>query len=92
MINPRSLSLDSFLLNHSVEYTVAAISSWMEFIVEKLLVPGLFSCSAFITDGRQRSYPKLRQSGGKIKPKINVKGPTHPNHPFLCMWAIKHVF
>lgn len=42
IINPRSLSLDSFLLNHSVEYTVAAISSWMEFIVEKLLVPGLF--------------------------------------------------
>ncbi|TSM04823.1 Protein-S-isoprenylcysteine O-methyltransferase [Bagarius yarrelli] len=41
IINPRSLSLDSFLLNHSVEYTVAAISSWMEFILEKLLVPEL---------------------------------------------------
>ncbi|KAI5612300.1 protein-S-isoprenylcysteine O-methyltransferase [Silurus asotus] len=41
IINPRSLSLDSFLLNHSVEYTVAAFSSWMEFIVEKLLVPEL---------------------------------------------------
>ncbi|XP_012676322.1 protein-S-isoprenylcysteine O-methyltransferase [Clupea harengus] len=39
IINPRSLSLDSFLLNHSVEYTVAAVSSWVEFIVEKLLFP-----------------------------------------------------
>ncbi|CAB1329486.1 unnamed protein product [Coregonus sp. 'balchen'] len=30
IINPRSLSLDSFLLNHSVEYTVAAVSSWLK--------------------------------------------------------------
>ncbi|XP_064154019.1 protein-S-isoprenylcysteine O-methyltransferase isoform X1 [Anguilla rostrata] len=41
IINPRSLSLDSFLLNHSVEYTVAAVSSWVEFTVEKLLIPDL---------------------------------------------------
>ncbi|KAK1801776.1 hypothetical protein P4O66_022422 [Electrophorus voltai] len=41
IINPRSLSLDSFLLNHSVEYTVAAVSSWMEFTVEKMLIPDL---------------------------------------------------
>ncbi|KPP69760.1 protein-S-isoprenylcysteine O-methyltransferase-like [Scleropages formosus] len=41
IINPRSLSLDSFLLNHSVEYTVAALSSWVEFTVEKLLFPEL---------------------------------------------------
>lgn len=40
IINPHSLSLDSFLLNHSVEYTLAAISSWLEFTVEKLTVPG----------------------------------------------------
>lgn len=41
MINPHSLSLDSFLLNHSVEYSLAAVSSWVEFIVEKLTVPEL---------------------------------------------------
>ncbi|XP_061076511.1 protein-S-isoprenylcysteine O-methyltransferase-like [Conger conger] len=41
MINPQSLSLDSFLLNHSLEYTVAALSSWVEFTVEILLFPGL---------------------------------------------------
>ena len=40
VINPRSLSLDSFLLNHSIEYTLAAVSSWVEFTVEKMLVPG----------------------------------------------------
>ncbi|XP_053173675.1 protein-S-isoprenylcysteine O-methyltransferase [Scomber japonicus] len=41
IINPRSLSLDSFLLNHSVEYTLAAVSSWVEFTVEKLIVPDM---------------------------------------------------
>ncbi|XP_073459767.1 protein-S-isoprenylcysteine O-methyltransferase isoform X3 [Aquarana catesbeiana] len=39
--NPKSLSLDSFLLNHSVEYTLAAISSWVEFTIEKTICPGL---------------------------------------------------
>ncbi|XP_028921511.1 protein-S-isoprenylcysteine O-methyltransferase [Ornithorhynchus anatinus] len=37
--NPKSLSLDSFLLNHSVEYSVAALSSWIEFTVENILFP-----------------------------------------------------
>lgn len=50
IINPRSLSLDSFLLNHSVEYTLAAVSSWVEFTVEKLTVPGWIqnSCSLLL--------------------------------------------
>ncbi|XP_029818225.1 protein-S-isoprenylcysteine O-methyltransferase [Manacus vitellinus] len=39
--NPRSLSLDSFLLNHSFEYNLAALSSWVEFTLEKLLFPEL---------------------------------------------------
>ncbi|XP_075762704.1 protein-S-isoprenylcysteine O-methyltransferase [Pelodiscus sinensis] len=37
--NPRSLSLDSFLLNHSFEYNLAALSSWIEFTVEKIIYP-----------------------------------------------------
>ncbi|XP_060707842.1 60S ribosomal protein L22 isoform X3 [Hemiscyllium ocellatum] len=41
VINPKSLSLDSFLLNHSMAYTLAAMSSWVEFTIEKLLFPGL---------------------------------------------------
>uniref|UniRef100_A0A8C6UW70 Protein-S-isoprenylcysteine O-methyltransferase n=1 Tax=Neogobius melanostomus TaxID=47308 RepID=A0A8C6UW70_9GOBI len=41
IINPRSLSLDSFLLNHSLEYSLAALSSWVEFTVEKLSAPEL---------------------------------------------------
>ncbi|KAK8785944.1 hypothetical protein V5799_007690 [Amblyomma americanum] len=39
--NPKSLTLDSFLLNHSREYGVAAACSWLEFFIERSLVPGL---------------------------------------------------
>lgn len=42
--NPRSLSLDSFLLNHSFEYNLAALSSWVEFTLEKLFFPGRPPC------------------------------------------------
>ncbi|MEE6483666.1 hypothetical protein FKM82_013628 [Ascaphus truei] len=41
MTNPRSLSLDSFLLNHSLEYKLAAVSSWVEFTFEKTFYPEL---------------------------------------------------
>ena len=43
-IKPRSLKPDSFLLNHSREYHVAAVASWIEFVVEALLFPGFKSC------------------------------------------------
>ncbi|GLH01552.1 Protein-S-isoprenylcysteine O-methyltransferase [Gryllus bimaculatus] len=39
--NPRTLSLDSFVLNHSREYAIAAISSWVEFFIEWYFFPGL---------------------------------------------------
>lgn len=32
--NPSSLSTSSFILNHSLHYALAAISSWIEFLVE----------------------------------------------------------
>lgn len=43
MYNPHTLSLDSFLLNHSTEYVVAALGSWIEFWIEYYFVPGLKS-------------------------------------------------
>ncbi|CAG2103704.1 unnamed protein product, partial [Medioppia subpectinata] len=39
IINPRSLSLDSFLLNHSKEYGIAAAASLLEFTIESYLWP-----------------------------------------------------
>lgn len=41
LTNPRTLSLDSFVLNHSREYAIAALSSWVEFFVEWYFFPGL---------------------------------------------------
>lgn len=37
--NPSTLSTDTFMLNHSVAYLVAATSSWLEFIIEVYLWP-----------------------------------------------------
>ncbi|CAH1775528.1 unnamed protein product, partial [Owenia fusiformis] len=39
--NPHSLTLESYLLNHSREYKIAAVSSWIEFAIEWYFFPGL---------------------------------------------------
>jgi len=39
--NPQSLSADSFLLNHSPEYSIAIASSIVEYFVESLVFPGI---------------------------------------------------
>ena len=41
IFNASTLSLDSFLINHSREYGVAAIASWVEFWIEYYLFPGM---------------------------------------------------
>ncbi|XP_039292566.1 protein-S-isoprenylcysteine O-methyltransferase [Nilaparvata lugens] len=41
LTNPESLSISSFILNHSTEYKVAAVSSWIEFFFELWLYPGM---------------------------------------------------
>lgn len=38
--NPQSLSLDSFMLTHSIQYGIAAVLSWTEFFVEVYFYPG----------------------------------------------------
>ena len=43
IFNSHTLSVDSFLLNHSWEYGIAAISSWIEFWVEYYFFPGIKS-------------------------------------------------
>lgn len=41
LTNPSNLSFDSFLVNHSVEYGVAAAASWAEFWLENWVFPTL---------------------------------------------------
>ena len=41
IFNPSTLSLDSFLINHSWEYGVAAVASWVEFWIEYYFFPGM---------------------------------------------------
>lgn len=37
--NPRTLSTDTFMLNHSIAYALAAVASWIEFTIEAYLCP-----------------------------------------------------
>lgn len=41
LYNPSEVSTSSFLLNHSKEYSIAALSSWLEFFVEAMIFPSL---------------------------------------------------
>ncbi|KAJ2938008.1 hypothetical protein O0L34_g14462 [Tuta absoluta] len=43
MTNPNTLSIDSFILNHSKQYSLAAVSSWIEFVVENYYFPAMKS-------------------------------------------------
>lgn len=44
--NPKSLSLDSFLLNHSPAYHAAAVASWIEFAIEVTFWPQIKTLKA----------------------------------------------
>jgi len=41
LTNPQNLSFDSYMVNHSVAYAVAAVSSWLEHGLLLYFVPGL---------------------------------------------------
>lgn len=43
IFNSHTLSIDSFLLNHSREYAMAAVASWLEYWIEFYFFPGLKS-------------------------------------------------
>lgn len=46
---PDKLSVDSFLLNHSPEYQIAAVASWVEFALELWLLPWMKSNVFFLS-------------------------------------------
>lgn len=41
VFNPKTVSLDSFLLNHSIAYGVAMLASLLEFLIERWLLPDM---------------------------------------------------
>lgn len=44
-VNPSTLSIDTFVLNHSVAYGIAACSSWLEFVAERHYFPEMKEAS-----------------------------------------------
>ncbi|XP_026314024.1 uncharacterized protein LOC113225801 [Hyposmocoma kahamanoa] len=51
ILNPRTLTIDSFILNHSVQYWVAAVASWVEWGLEYYFVPSMKTCFWLSTIG-----------------------------------------
>ena len=51
LTNPSNLSTDSFLLNHSLQYWIAAIASWIEHFVELYFLPDYKHVSFLIGSG-----------------------------------------
>lgn len=49
--NPDALSVDSFILNHSLHYALAAIASWLEFGLEVFIWPAMKECLLLIVVG-----------------------------------------
>ncbi|CAG9831409.1 unnamed protein product [Diabrotica balteata] len=41
LVQPKFVSTDSFVLNHSPQYIAAAVSSWLEFFIECFFFPGM---------------------------------------------------
>lgn len=80
-INPRSLSLDSFLLNHSIEYTLAAVSSWVEFTIEKMVVPGWAPLIFAMVGSMLRRDFKMYKHAGKWLQSVVLK----------CVLSLSHL-
>lgn len=40
-IQPKLVSIDSFVINHSLQYSIAAVTSWFEFFIESYFFPDL---------------------------------------------------
>lgn len=38
-IQPKLVSVDSFVINHSLQYSIAAVTSWVEFLIEAYYFP-----------------------------------------------------
>lgn len=47
LYNAKECSTDSFLLNHSMEYALAALASWFEFFIEAALFPQWFKLNGY---------------------------------------------
>jgi len=75
LTNPEAVSDDSFLLNHSVAYGVAAVASWCEFWLERGLFPGMKQSDLTLALGF------LLCSGGELVRKLAMfTARTNFNH------------
>ncbi|KAL1116478.1 hypothetical protein AAG570_004950 [Ranatra chinensis] len=92
--NPDTLSVDSFILNHSPQYKIAAVSSWIEFWIEHALWPdlknvcwplsalGLFVCVC------GEAVRKLAMLTARTNFNHVVQSEKHPAYAGWFYWAV----
>ncbi|XP_020284907.1 protein-S-isoprenylcysteine O-methyltransferase [Pseudomyrmex gracilis] len=86
--NPLSLSIDSFILNHSVAYGAAACLSWIEFLVERhyfcdIKLPSLASYFGLILCISGEILRKLAMCTAKHNFNHVVQSEKHDNHELV---------
>ena len=86
--NPKSLSTASFILNHSPQYFMGILTSWIEFGLEWWWFPGLKTMSPIIYMGVINCiFGELLRKGAMITAKTNfhhlVQNHKDPNHRLI---------
>ncbi|XP_072758595.1 protein-S-isoprenylcysteine O-methyltransferase [Anoplolepis gracilipes] len=86
--NPALLSIDSFILNHSIEYGVAASLSWIEFFIERhyfygLKLPSLISYLGLILCISGEILRKLAMCTAKHNFNHIVQSEKSDNHQLV---------
>lgn len=86
--NSVSLSIDSFILNHSVAYGVAACLSWIEFLIERhyfceIKLPSLVSYFGLILCISGEILRKLAMCTAKHNFNHVVQSEKHDNHELV---------
>ena len=80
MYNPHTLSIDSFLLNHSKEYVIAAMMSWVEYWLEYYFFPGFKTLSfmsalgaAFVVTGESLRKLSMITAGSNFNHLVQYR-------------------
>lgn len=83
--NPKTLSIDSFILDHSLDYKIAAAASWVEFFIEHWLYEDLKMARVIPTAGLA-----LCVAGELLRKTAMVTASTNFTHTVVSKKADTH--
>lgn len=86
--NPETLSVDSFILDHSLDYKIAAAASWIEFFIERYIYPGMktiwwFSLLGLTLCLLGETLRKAAMLTARVSFTHTVQNERKPNHKLI---------